>query len=130
MQQRLVVPADCIRPTSKSILACSRTRTPPARGQRVAVRVQVEQVVEPVVSNAPVAARPHLLEGAARAARLRRRREGAELEQLRGTGIQPNAQAYYERPTFYSCSGPGGAEAVLYAAVDLARAVAEGVLEL
>ncbi len=39
-----------------------------------------------------------------------------------GTGIQRNKEAYYERPTFYGCSGPGGAGAVLYAAVDLAKA--------
>ena len=38
-----------------------------------------------------------------------------------GTGIQRDATAYYHRPTFYGCSGPGGAGAVLYAAVDLAK---------
>ena len=38
-----------------------------------------------------------------------------------GTGIQPNAEAYYTRPTSFTCSGPGGAGAVLYAAVDLAK---------
>jgi hypothetical protein len=38
-----------------------------------------------------------------------------------GTGIQPSVQAYYDRPTSYTCSGPGGAGAVLYAAVDLAK---------
>jgi len=38
-----------------------------------------------------------------------------------GTGIQRDAHAYYIRPTFYGCSGPGGAGAVLYAAVDLAK---------
>ena len=38
-----------------------------------------------------------------------------------GTGIQPNKEAYYNRPTSYTCSGPGGAGAVLYAAVDLAK---------
>ena len=43
---------------------------------------------------------------------------GAELE----ARIQRNKEAYYERPTFYGCSGPGGAGAVLYAAVDLAKA--------
>jgi len=44
-----------------------------------------------------------------------------------GTGIQANPEAYYERPTFYGCSGPGGAGAVLYAAVDLAKAAEEGL---
>eukprot|EP01048_Picozoa_sp_COSAG05_P015673 COSAG05_NODE_1917_length_3837_cov_2.903424_4_plen_152_part_00 len=38
-----------------------------------------------------------------------------------GTGIQATVQAYYNRPTSYTCSGPGGAGAVLYAAVDLAK---------
>ena len=38
-----------------------------------------------------------------------------------GTNIQPNTSAYYERPTFWQCSGPGGAGAVLYAAVDVAK---------
>jgi rhamnogalacturonyl hydrolase YesR len=38
-----------------------------------------------------------------------------------GTGIQPNAQAYYNRPTFYGCSGPGGAGVVLTAAADMAK---------
>ena len=38
-----------------------------------------------------------------------------------GTGIQPSVQAYYDRPTSYTCSGPGGAGAVLYAAVDLSK---------
>ena len=38
-----------------------------------------------------------------------------------GTGIQPTVQAYYDRPTSYTCSGPGGPGAVLYAAVDLAK---------
>ena len=38
-----------------------------------------------------------------------------------GTGIQRSPEAYYTRPTFYGCSGPGGAGAVLYAAVDLAK---------
>jgi rhamnogalacturonyl hydrolase YesR len=38
-----------------------------------------------------------------------------------GTGIQRSAQAYYDRPTSYTCSGPGGAGAVLYAAVDLSK---------
>jgi unsaturated rhamnogalacturonyl hydrolase len=38
-----------------------------------------------------------------------------------GTGIQPNAAAYYARPTHPACSGPGGAGTVLYAAVELAK---------
>ena len=38
-----------------------------------------------------------------------------------GTGIQPTPEAYYIRPTSYTCSGPGGAGAVLYSAVDLAK---------
>lgn len=45
-----------------------------------------------------------------------------------GTGIQPNAEAYFERKTFYGCSGPGGAGAVLYAAVEIAKATADGLL--
>ena len=38
-----------------------------------------------------------------------------------GTDIEATAQDYYNRPTSYSCSGPGGAGAVLYAAVDIAK---------
>lgn len=38
-----------------------------------------------------------------------------------GTDIEATAQDYYNRPTSYTCSGPGGAGAVLYAAVDLAK---------
>ena len=35
--------------------------------------------------------------------------------------LRSQVQAYYDRRTSYTCSGPGGAGAVLYAAVDLAK---------
>jgi rhamnogalacturonyl hydrolase YesR len=38
-----------------------------------------------------------------------------------GLGIQASKEAYYNRSSFYQCSGPGGAGAVFYAAVELAK---------
>ena len=47
-----------------------------------------------------------------------------------GTGIQPDANAYYQRPTNPACSGPGGAGTVLYAAVELAKLAKGGYVRL
>ena len=49
------------------------------------------------------------------------RRDSVLLSLAARSNCQPDAHAYYIRPTFYGCSGPGGAGAILYAAVDLAK---------
>lgn len=36
-----------------------------------------------------------------------------------GTGIQPNATDYEDRPTLYLASGPGGLGSLLYACVEM-----------